>query len=178
MENRPSIDDILIQWDERHGHRYRKDNRDEAIRELLAAFVRFGYSRSAVVGAEKKIMKCLVGPRSPHGKKGLDDWYKICKRSLALVVSETFTEKIDFATANNVKAPYEPASESEAMDELQAPLIPEITEETYEEPKATWAPSTVVRPELDRSQFQNVKTTPVQSDEEFWAALEREANEQ
>lgn len=175
-ENRPSIDDIIIQWFHDHGKRFRKDNRQDAIRELVETMAHYGYSRGAIEGAKPKIMKCLVGPSSPRGSKGLKEWNGIADSEFKYVISRLFTP-IAKPASGSVVVPFTPGTDipAEASPELESEEAPvydeanQLSEEEY---------NPYFKPELDRSRFKNVKVTPVMTPDEFWASLESETDEQ
>lgn len=176
-ENKPTIDDILVQWFYDHGKRFRLENRVEAISELVDILVYYGYSRGFIEGARKKIMEYLVGPSSPRGTKGLVEWKAICTRDLNFVLASKFSP---------VRKPTEPVSiPFDAANETVIEATSKEIEQNYNEEaldsdieqSVEYNSSPVIRPTLDRSKFETVHTTPIMSDEEFFAVLEREDNE-
>lgn len=179
-ENRPSIDDILIQWFHSHGKRFRKGNRQDAIRELVEIMASYGYTRGAIEGAKPKIMKCLVGPSSPRGTKGLKEWNGIADSEFRFVMASLFA-LVTKSNAGEVSIPFTPGTDvpvEASPDAPQTEDVPALNEYVAPKENVIYDSEPVIRPELDRSMFKNVETTPVMSDEEFWASLESETDEQ
>lgn len=199
-EARPSIDSIVMQWSEGHGNRFRKDNRQPAIRELIELFVHYGYERWQIESeiTKAKVMKHLVGPTSPRGSSGLRQWRTGADKDWKLTIYQVF-EPIEKPTGP-VHITYQPSSVSQQeQDRLDQELLKEFQETTaaieaaapkphpvrqlgkQEEPMAisdtsveedVYSNDVVIRPELDRSRFTTIQTTPVESVEDLLADLE------
>lgn len=175
-ENRPSIDDILVQWFYDHGKRFRKDDRQDAIAEMVDILVSYGYTRGAIEGARRKIMEKLVGPRSPRGTQGLKEWNAVCKSDLDFILASKFSP-IKKPTAP-VEIPFTPGTDI-AVEASPEPIEPEEipTSDIEQEVEYEYATEPVIRPEMDRSRFAKIQTTPIMSVEDFFASLEEENNE-
>lgn len=177
-ENKPSIDDILVQWFNDHGKRFRAGNRQDALNELIDIFVSYGYTRSNIESYRKQIMKCLVGPSSPRGSQGLRAWAAVCSNDLNFVLSSRFSpvkKPIEV-----VEVPFTPSTESFMEESTVVPAeVPILKEEdkSKDPEDPSYRNPLLLAPELDRSAFAGVTTTEIMSDEDYFATLKRENNE-
>jgi hypothetical protein len=180
-ENRPSIDAIVSQWSDEYGNRFSTKIRREAMRVLIQTLVRYGYSRSSVESAKSQVLKYCVGKRSPHGSlnewksKVLDDWRRTILEMFEPI--ELASEQIDIPFTPVHKTEEELAEEAKSVEAFEQ--VPQFEETEPQETQDSDIQESgefkyQFKPPLDLSIFPDVETTPIMSDDEFLASLERE----
>lgn len=187
-ENKLSIQRLIDIWSDRHGNRWKVSEQvyREVMRELFEDLVYNGYTRSDIESARRRVSEEMVGDRSKFGAVGLANWKKIFHRSYDKTIRAVFE--------GNYERPEEPivvpleiavvTEEERQQDELESKKLQEEYQSSFvEEVRSddiTEEDLSYIGPEfkeLDRSRFKDIQTTPVMSDEEFWATVERENNE-
>lgn len=194
-ENRPSIQRVIDAWAERFDNRFPAATRKEAVVELVLDLVAQGYDRSAIERAKLLAMEEMVGPRSKYGSQGHKDWKKNAAKDYDRAVRQVF-EPLEERTGP-VDVPFTPSTISDeeraAIEQQEIQALKEFNEELATPPEHVdkeevessditnegliYDNTPVIRPEMDRSRFANVKTTEILSDEDYFALLERENNE-
>lgn len=192
--NVPSIQRIIDAWSDRYGNRFATGIRRPAIDELIQDFVAYGYDRSDIERSKAKITEEMVGPRTPYGASALKEWKIKVLKDFDKAVRSAF-EQFEERTGP-VNIPFTPKVvtqeeeleqerlELEQLKELNS-LQPDRKTDKNNEPEPEYKyykpnydnKKPVIRPELDPLVRENVTASPIMSDEEFFAALERQKNE-
>lgn len=177
-----TVDEILSSWAAEYGGRWNAQSRPEALARLFATFIEQGYAKSEIKRAKSKVMGRLVSERSKFGAAALKEWHAKADRDFEDVFNLTFA-RVQLAEAAPDAIPkVAPKTEMHSMrDTLQEHLDAnyghtEIISD-IQETDVTTDDSIKVFPELDRSRFSDIETSPILDFEEFEELVKRDQND-
>lgn len=158
---------IISEWSQSYGDRFRKSNRLSAIEQLMDLLVEAGFDKYAIKAAKQKILFRTVGKRSKFGAQALREWKEEAEDDFNRAWAHRFVNE-DLEEIVPV-APVEP----QAPAYQDPPSLPdgeidaEYSDEAAEKKTYRDDVGDRVAPEMDRSMFEGIETSPVESIEDF-----------
>lgn len=190
-DDTPSLQFIIDLWSDRYGGRFPTSIRRPALDELIQDFVSSGYDRGQIERSKVKIVEEMVGPRSPFGVSALKEWKikaskdfdKAIRASFEHFKERTGPTEIPFTLKvlteeEELEIERQELAELQELNSLKSDQSPDKVghKSKYEKPDYShYEP--VLRPELHPSVREDASPSPIMSDEEFFAVLERQKND-